>query len=327
MATPVAEHRPHRFTDWSEMSETSHQRSRWLLPAVLVSLTAACASVSATSMQYVGSPHVPPSDPAVIEILRAEPSRPHERLGEVSVTASTRPAPALAEVEEKLRTAASTLGADAVVVVHDALQPVGWYSTGGWWLDRNVYTITGRRLVGVAIKYAQGASGQSPAAAVPDQPGVVYADRTRATATVQAVDRSQRTVTLERADGRTVTLNVPPNARNFDRIEPGDTIRAEYLDAVAVVVRKSDAPAPAGGTSVVRLAPRGEKPAGVVVDTVEMTGRVEAVDLATRRVTLSGPGRVMVIPVDDRVSRLDEVKAGDEVVIRHTQALAIRLDR
>lgn len=122
-------------------------------------------------------------------------------------------------------------------------------------------------------------------------------------------------------------MNVPPNARNFDRIEPGDTIRAEYLDAVAVVVRKSDAPAPAGGTSVVWLAPRGEKPAGVVVDTVEMTGRVEAVDLATRRVTLSGPGGVMVIPVDDRVSRLDEVKAGDEVVIRHTQALAIRLDR
>jgi hypothetical protein len=129
--------------------------ARWVLPAGLVVLTAACASVSATSIQYVGTPHFPPSDPAAVAILRAEPSRPHERLGEVSVTASTAPAAALTDVEEKLRTKASTLGADAVVVVYDALQPVGVYSTGGWWLDRNVYTVTGRRLVGVAIKYRE----------------------------------------------------------------------------------------------------------------------------------------------------------------------------
>lgn len=310
------------------MSVTLRPRARGLLPAALVFMTAACASVSATSMQYVGTPNFPPSDPAVIEILRAEPSRPYERLGEVSVTASTRPSPELAAVEEKLRAKASALGADAVVVVQDALQPVGWYSTGGWWLDRNVYTVTGRRLVGVAIKYAQTSSGQSPAAAVPDRPGVVYADRARTTATVEAVDKSQRTVTLRRADGRTVTLKVPPEARNFDQIEPGDTLRAEYLDAVAVFVRKSDAPAQAGRTSAVRLAPRGEKPGGVVVDTVEMTARVEAVDLAARKVTLRGPdGRLRVIQVDDRVRSLDEVKPGDEVVIRHTQALAIGLDR
>ncbi len=311
------------------MNATIRSRARWLLPAALGCMTAACASVSATSMQYVGTPHFPPSNPAVIEILRAEPSRPYVRLGEVSVTASTRPSPELAAVEEKLRARASTLGADAVVVVQDALQPVGWYSTGGWWLDRNVYTVTGRRLVGVAIKYAPtSSSGQSPAAAVPDPPGVVYADRARTTATVVAVDQSRRTVTLKRADGRTVTLRVPPEARNLDQIKPGDTVRAEYLDAVAVFVRKSDAPPQAGATSEVRLAPRGEKPGGVMVDTVEMTARVEAVDLAARTVTLRGPdGGIRVIQVDDSVRRLDEVKPGDEVVIRHTQALAIGLDR
>ena len=81
--------------------------------------------------------------------------RAHERIGEVSLTASTTPAPAVVEVEEKLRAKASTLGADAVVVVYDALQPVGLYTTGGWWLDRNVYTVTGRRLVAVAIKYRE----------------------------------------------------------------------------------------------------------------------------------------------------------------------------
>jgi len=139
------------------MEPTPAHVLRWLLPVAVACatacVTASCATVSATSMQYVGSPHLPPSDPAGVEILRVTPSRPHEPLGEVSLTASTRPAPTMADVEEKIRTKASTLGADAVVVVYDALQPVGVYATGGWWLDRNVYAVTGRRLVAVAIKY------------------------------------------------------------------------------------------------------------------------------------------------------------------------------
>jgi hypothetical protein len=128
---------------------------RWLVPVVIACASASCASVSATSMQYVGSPQLPPSNPAGVEILRAEPTRPHERLGEVALTASTAPAPAVTEVEDKLRTKASSLGADAVVVVYDALQPVGVYATGGWWLDRTVFTVSGRRLVAVAIKYRE----------------------------------------------------------------------------------------------------------------------------------------------------------------------------
>jgi hypothetical protein len=126
---------------------------RWLILVVVAGATAACATVSATSMQYVGSPHLAPSDPAAVEILRAAPARPHQRLGEVAVTTSTAPSPAVSEVEDKLRTKAGALGADAVVVVYDALQPIGYYASGGWWLDRSVYSVTGRRLVGVAIKY------------------------------------------------------------------------------------------------------------------------------------------------------------------------------
>jgi hypothetical protein len=168
---------------------------------------------------------------------------------------------------------------------------------------------------------AQTAPGQSPAASVPDRPGVVYADRMRTTGTV---DKDKRTVTLKGAGGRTVTLKVPPEARNFDQLRVGDKVGAEYIEAVAIFVRKSDAPPAAGQSTKVAVAPKGEKPAGVVVDTVELTARVEAIDPATRTVTLRGPdGGTRTIKVDDRVQRLDEVKAGDEVVVRHTQALAI----
>jgi hypothetical protein len=175
---------------------------------------------------------------------------------------------------------------------------------------------------------AQTPAPPAPAASVPDRPGVVYASRARTTATVKAVDRQQRTVTLEGAGGRTVTVKVPPEAQNLDRVQVGDRVMAEYLDAVALFVRKADAPPTAGEVSAVRLAPKGGTPGGVVVNVVEVTARVEAIDHATRTVTLRGPeGGTRTVTVDPSVQRLEEVKAGDEVVIRHTEALALVLDK
>ena len=122
--------------------------------AGLALASASCANVSSTSTPYVGAPHPQPSDPAAVQILRQEPARPHARLGEIVVDASTDPAPPIAKVEDKLRAEAGKLGADAVVVVYDQVQPVGAYVTGPWW-GRNIETITGHKLVGVAIKYQQ----------------------------------------------------------------------------------------------------------------------------------------------------------------------------
>jgi hypothetical protein len=64
---------------------------------------ASCASIDATTTQYVGVAHFPPTDPASVEIMRTESIRPHERLGEIVVDASTEPAPPIAEIEDKLR--------------------------------------------------------------------------------------------------------------------------------------------------------------------------------------------------------------------------------
>src|SRR5688572_2470055 len=106
-------------------------------------------------------------------------------------------------------------------------------------------------LAAVAVVGAQTPTPQSPAASVPDRPGVVYADRARTTATVKAVDREKRTVTLEGSGGRTVTVKVPPEAENFDRVQVGDKVNVEYLDAVALFVRKADAPPTASEVSEV----------------------------------------------------------------------------
>jgi hypothetical protein len=122
----------------------------WL--ALVGLLLGACATLDATTVQYVGAPRLPPRDAATVEIVRVEPTRPHDRLGEIVVDASTDPGPPVAEVEDKLRAEAGKLGADAVVVVYDRLEPVGAYVYGPWW-SRSVSTVTGRKVVGVAIKY------------------------------------------------------------------------------------------------------------------------------------------------------------------------------
>ncbi|HYS94003.1 MAG TPA: hypothetical protein VEL48_11255, partial [Candidatus Acidoferrales bacterium] len=53
-------------------------------------------------------------------------------------------------------------------------------------------------------------------------PGVVMADVVVINATVEAVDKDKRTVTLKGSGGRSVTLKVGPNAKNFDQIKVGD---------------------------------------------------------------------------------------------------------
>jgi hypothetical protein len=75
-------------------------------------------------------------------------------LGEIVVDTSTEPAPPVADVEDKLRTEAAKLGANAVVVVLDRLQPVGAFVSGPWF-GRDVDVIKGRKVVGVAIKYGR----------------------------------------------------------------------------------------------------------------------------------------------------------------------------
>jgi hypothetical protein len=121
------------------------------LATVAVAL-GACATIDVTTTEFAGAPRVGPTDPASVEVLRTEPQRPHDRLGEVMVEATTDPAPKIEDVEKKLRTAGAKMGANAVVVVVDRIAPMAQYVSGPWW-DGTIETIQGHKLIGVAIRY------------------------------------------------------------------------------------------------------------------------------------------------------------------------------
>ena len=122
-----------------------------LLALVGMFFVTGCKTVSTSTNQYLGGPIYPPSNPANIEILRTQPTRPHVRLGEVQAEPSSDSVGA-PQIEEAIRKAAAKLGADAVVIVYDRNQITGAFVSGPWW-GRSVNTVTGRVIIGVAIKY------------------------------------------------------------------------------------------------------------------------------------------------------------------------------
>jgi hypothetical protein len=117
----------------------------FFLPFALLS----CSTVSAKTKHYPGAPSPSPTNPATVEILRSEPERPYEKLGEVRVEAEGNPPAAM--IENKLKLAAAGMGADAVIIVDRKTErvasPPSGCGHGGY--VQNVETIRG-----IAVRYS-----------------------------------------------------------------------------------------------------------------------------------------------------------------------------
>lgn len=156
--------------------------------------------------------------------------------------------------------------------------------------------------------------------------GALVATTTTTTATVMAVDPAKRTVTLKDQDGKTRTYAAGRNMVNFDRIKVGDKVNATLVDSIAIAVRKAGAPPNVGERTTVALAPQGAQPGALMVDTIEATAKIQAVDTKDRTITLEGmAGKPRTMKVGPNVN-LGNFKNGDDVTVRFTQALAIRVE-
>jgi type IV pilus biogenesis protein CpaD/CtpE len=120
--------------------------------AAAVLAIAGCASTNVSTIPYPNVGDFPPTDPARVQILRTEPARPHLKLGEITVDATSSPPPTAQEVDGMLRMAAAKLGADAAVVVVDTTQPGLAVASGTWW-GRTPMSRAAREVIAVAVKY------------------------------------------------------------------------------------------------------------------------------------------------------------------------------
>lgn len=159
-----------------------------------------------------------------------------------------------------------------------------------------------------------------------DRPGVAATEAVEAVVVVRSVNYEARTVTLQGPRGNVVTMEVPREAQNLDQVYPGAKFRVRYLRSVAVFISPVGGEPAAGEASKMELAEKGATPGGVIVSVKQLQARVESIDYDQRTVVLSGPqGNAVELAVDEHVQRLNEVKPGDIVVVRYTEALAMKM--
>src|SRR5437899_10752131 len=108
--------------------------------------------------------------------------------------------------------------------------------------------------------------------------GAVAVSVTEAVVKVTKIDRKARTVTVGGPKGNTVTINVPPEAQNFDRVKVRSSVKMRYAESVAVSVGKGKASAPE--QQCVRVAPTGGTPARVIGSLQQIGGSAAAREYA-----------------------------------------------
>ena len=89
------------------------------------------------------------------------------------------------------------------------------------------------------------AFAQAPSGALvakDSQPGkVTLVEAVRISATVEAIDKATRQVTLKGPDGKTMAVTVGPEVKNFDQIKVGDVVVARYLESLTLELKKGTA--------------------------------------------------------------------------------------
>jgi len=145
-------------------------------------------------------------------------------------------------------------------------------------------------------------------------------------ATVEAMNAADRTVTLKGSNGELVTVAVGPDVTNFSEIKVGDFVFMRYYQALTLELKK-------GGKAVVArtetdaggIARPGERPAAGGAREVHIVADVVALDPATQTVTLRGPTLVVDLLVHDP-KQFALVSVGDQVEATYIEAAAISVE-
>jgi Cu/Ag efflux protein CusF len=155
-------------------------------------------------------------------------------------------------------------------------------------------------------------------------PMKVVSETNVVTATVEDIDMEKREVTLKNDEGKKVKLKVRDNVR-LEKVKKGDKITAGYYKSAAIALNKAgETPAESGQKEAIVTSKTGDKPGGMAVKTTQVTATVEEVDYPKREVKLKdSEGNTVELKVDDRVKNLEQVKKGDQIVARYTEAFAV----
>jgi Cu/Ag efflux protein CusF len=147
-----------------------------------------------------------------------------------------------------------------------------------------------------------------------------------ATATIQAIDSTTRTLTLRNEKGEEDSFTVSPEIKRFNEFKVGDKVRLTYHESVVLQVRKPDA-AQSATLEAATAVGKGALPAGAAAAQAKMTVTVKTIDAAAPSITVTTPDGRTVTRLVQNKKYLDGVKVGDRIDITYTQAVVVNLER
>jgi hypothetical protein len=151
-------------------------------------------------------------------------------------------------------------------------------------------------------------------------------------AKVEAIDHDKRLVSLRAPNGRAATVEVAPDVRNLDQVQPGDSVVVKYHQALAAqLVKKgsTDTRDRVDVTDAVARAEPGQRPGAAVGSKVTTTVVIDSVDQSFQTVTFRGPNgmlRTVAVETPQGKEFIQRLRRGDEVEVTYTEALAVSVE-
>jgi hypothetical protein len=157
--------------------------------------------------------------------------------------------------------------------------------------------------------------------------GGVVGDVVQWKGVVTSVNYQTRALVVKGPQGNLHAFAVNTAIPNLNTVKQGDTLTVDYIESIAVYVRKATDPPIAAAANVVTVKPTG-RPAVSNVVVKEVQANVTAVNQATRTLTVTGPqGNSWTLQVDPSVTAFSSIKVGDQIVVRYTDAIAVAITK
>ena len=176
----------------------------------------------------------------------------------------------------------------------------------------------------LVIALAVPAAAQTGEVIMGSQPGAAgAAHKMHVQATIVAIDKATRSITLKGPQGHEITVVAGPEVTRFDQLKAGDKVDVDYAEALVVELRKG------GGMAVARTEKSGAIKAGETAPPGAMAGKkvtvvgdVIAVDAATQTVTVKGPKRTIELPIRNP-EQFRRIANGDQLEATYVEAVAV----
>jgi Cu/Ag efflux protein CusF len=128
-------------------------------------------------------------------------------------------------------------------------------------------------------------------------------------------------VTLKNEEGEKVSVQVPQDMKNFDKLKVGDKVDIDYYESLAVAMM----PPGSKPSMSERTTKSREMGGGVAGREITASAEVISVDPAANKVTFKGPrGQIKTVTVHDpdMQKKLSSLKPGQVVQFTYTEAVA-----